>query len=610
MIAVFPWTCLGCTTIINSVILRFKHNSQTFSVFRVFFIRGSTEYVTATAESWFTLTSKTSTRTDGINMYQNDQQVLQQEIRNQVVLTKDKDKRKEQLSQSWELPPNWLKFLVIALLFLGIFFRFVNLDRKVYWYDETMTSLRIHGHTHSEYVQQLFQGQVISATDLQKYQTFNPEKDLKDTMNALAGNAEHPPLYYLIARFWTQWFGDSVAATRSLSAAISLLVFPLVYWLCLELFNSSLLGWMSIALFSISPFHVLYAQEARQYSLWIVTILLSSAALLRAIRLKTKSSWGLYAVSLSLGFYTFLMSGLVAIAHGIYVAIVERRLNKISTAYIIASLAGCLTFVPWILVFIANLSNIEKNTSSGQRAVNIFSRLQTFSSDLGQVFLDFKLGLFSAPLILIVVGYAVYFVYRNAPKKGALFILSLVGISLIGLIIPDLIFGLKLSTRSRYLIPFYLGSQLAVAYLLTAKIFSMRSSKQQIWKVIAALLFSGGVLSCAMSSQAEAWWNKGASHYNINRAEIINQASRPLLISSNNSLNPGDLLSLSYLLDSKVRLQLVIEPNIPQVPDGYSDIFVYNTSKELNSKLEKDYKIKTVDKRANLRRLEKKSAEQ
>ncbi|MBD1925902.1 hypothetical protein H6F74_06330 [Trichocoleus sp. FACHB-90] len=128
---------------------------------------------------------------------------------------------------------------------------------------------------------------------------------------------------------------------------------------------------------------------------------------------------------------------------------------------------------------------------------------------------------------------------------------------------------------------------MAVAYLLTAKIFSIRSSKQQIWKVIAALLFSGGVLSCAMSSQAEAWWNKGASHYNINRAEIINQASRPLLISSNNSLNPGDLLSLSYLLDSKVRLQLVNESNIPQIPDGYSDIFVYNTSKELNFKLEK-----------------------
>ncbi|MBD1931896.1 MULTISPECIES: hypothetical protein [Cyanophyceae] len=83
-------------------------------------------------------------------------------------------------------------------------------------------------------------------------------------------------------------------------------------------------------------------------------------------------------------------------------------------------------------MFIANLNNIEKNTSSGQRAVNIFSRLQTFSGDLGQVFLDFKLGLYSAPLILIMVGYAVYFVYRNAPKKGALFILCLVGISLIG----------------------------------------------------------------------------------------------------------------------------------------------------------------------------------
>lgn len=45
-----------------------------------------------------------------------------------------------------------------------------------------------------------------------------------------------------------------------------------------------------MALIAVSPFHVLYAQEAREYSLWTVTILLSSAALLRAMRVKTKLS--------------------------------------------------------------------------------------------------------------------------------------------------------------------------------------------------------------------------------------------------------------------------------------------------------------------------------
>jgi uncharacterized membrane protein len=133
---------------------------------------------------------------------------------------------------------------------------------------------------------------------LQKYQRINPEKDLTDTLKALViDQPEHPPLYYVIVRFWVQWFGNSVAVTRSLSALISLLTFPCVYWLCLELFGSPMTGWMAIALMAVSPFHVVYAQEAREYSLWIVMILLSSAAFLRAIRLQTRLSWGIYAAT-------------------------------------------------------------------------------------------------------------------------------------------------------------------------------------------------------------------------------------------------------------------------------------------------------------------------
>jgi uncharacterized membrane protein len=30
----------------------------------------------------------------------------------------------------WTMPPGWLRFFIIILLFLGIFFRFVNLDQK------------------------------------------------------------------------------------------------------------------------------------------------------------------------------------------------------------------------------------------------------------------------------------------------------------------------------------------------------------------------------------------------------------------------------------------------------------------------------------------------
>ncbi|NER30255.1 MAG: hypothetical protein F6J89_22180 [Symploca sp. SIO1C4] len=68
---------------------------------------------------------------------------------------------------------------------------------------------------------------------------------------------------------------------------------------------------------AVSPFQVLYAQEAREYSLWTVTILLSTAALLKAMRSPSHSSWGIYTVSLTLGFYKTILSTLVAMGQGI-----------------------------------------------------------------------------------------------------------------------------------------------------------------------------------------------------------------------------------------------------------------------------------------------------
>ncbi|MFO5494734.1 MAG: glycosyltransferase family 39 protein, partial [Cuspidothrix sp.] len=164
--------------------------------------------------------------------------------------------------------------------------------------------------------QQVFNGHEIRVRDLQKFQHLNPKKGLIDTVNGLA--LEEPqitPLYFVILRLWTELFGSSVALTRSLSAVISLLTLPCIYWLCQELFESPLVGWMSVVLVAVSPYHVLFAQDARMYSLWTVTTLLSSASLLRAMRIKTRTGWAIYTVTLVLGLYTHLLTLLTAIGH-------------------------------------------------------------------------------------------------------------------------------------------------------------------------------------------------------------------------------------------------------------------------------------------------------
>jgi uncharacterized membrane protein len=157
------------------------------------------------------------------------------------------------------LPPRWLRPLVIAVLILGFFFRFVNIDRKVFWHDEVFTALRISGYDSHEAITQIT-GQVINVEALQKIQKINPDKNIIDTIISLAtDDPHHPPFYYILTRIWVQIFGDSVTNLRTPSVLISLLVLPLAYWLCWELFHSGLVAWLAVIFFAISPFQVIYS---------------------------------------------------------------------------------------------------------------------------------------------------------------------------------------------------------------------------------------------------------------------------------------------------------------------------------------------------------------
>ena len=496
---------------------------------------------------------------------------------------------------------------------LGVFFRFVNLDRKVYWIDETYTSLRVSGYVETELVNQISNQQIFGIKQLQKYQQVNPQKSVIDTIRGLAvEEPQLPPLYFIMAREWAQRFGSSVAGMRSLPAVISLLAFPCIYWLCIELFASPLTAWMACALFAVSPFHVLYAQEARPYSLWTVTILLSSASLLRAMRLNKGRSWGIYSATVALGLYSYLYFGLIAIGHGIYVLGIEGlRLKKLK-AYLLASITGLLIFLPWIVVLISNWSNVSNKTGwHNPEVAQPFAVLVRFwISNLSRVFIDFGLLedlprpvsilLKASTLILfILLGYSIYFVIRSTPKRS-LFILTLTFTTALALILPDLISGGLRSTVTRYIVPCYLGIQLALAYLLATKLTSTPKIQTQIWRIITTTLLSLGVISCVISSQADTWYTKYTNYDNPQIARIINTSVNPLILTDTQNKagidfnNLGTLMSLSYPLQSKVQV-LVVQPNLA-LPNTFSDVFLIQKPTEtIKDAIEQqNYKIKPI----------------
>ncbi|WP_190563662.1 glycosyltransferase family 39 protein [Trichocoleus sp. FACHB-262] len=483
---------------------------------------------------------------------------------------------------------HWLKFLCIFLLVLGICFRFVNLGQKVYWKDEAYTSLWLSGHSRTEIIASIFNGQTLRASDISKYQFPSPNRNALDTVKQLATNdPQHPPLYYLLGWFWLKIFGTSIATLRSLSAFLSLLIFPSLYWLCRELFGLAVPGWTAIALFAVSPFHVLYAQEAREYSLWTAIVVLCSAALLSALRQQTKVSWGVYSLTIVLGFYTCILQGLVVVSHGLYVLLTQGwRLNKTWKAYLASSLIAFVGFLPW-LPYLKQIDGVGWTATP----IPLSAFIKIWALNLSRLFLDVQFSL-KNPLtylilpILVLVGYSLYFVLRNAPKPTWLFIATLLGVTLFAFTAPDLIGGGRRSLINRYLIPCYIAIQLAVTYLLSVKIFAPKSDFPYFWRSLLAILVGLGIISCATSTSATTWWHKYSSNANPAIARVINQSPHSLVISDSSF---GEVLALSHLLEPDVKLRLTLEPQQPivsqQVIQEFSDVFLLEPSRNFRETL-------------------------
>ena len=448
---------------------------------------------------------------------------------------------------------------------------------------------------------------------MQIYQQPNSERSIIDTIESLAKeDSQHPPLYYIIARFWEQVFGSELAVKRSLPALISLLVFPCLYYLAYSLFRSQITAWIAVGIVAISPFQTLYAQEVREYSLWTVTILLSSWLLLRSLRLNSTFSWLIYAASLTILLYTYLFSIFILIGQAIYVFGLEKwRLTQKVIYFIIASGLSILTFFPWLSIVIHNLAKVDETTSLLQAKIPLTSLVKMWMINLSRAFIDLDSQGRIIPVencssliiiipIIIIVGYAVYFLCRHADRTAWLFILTLMGVTGLALILPDLILGGIRSSATRYLVPCYLGIQLAIAYWLSCMVDDTPCSQtttrlyNYLWRWVAIAIIFGGVLSCAISSQADSWWNKYGSYYNPQVARIVNQAKQPLAIA--NAYLPR-IFSLSYLLTPQAKIQFIPEANLSQIPSGYSHVFLYRPFPELQSRLKKQlnhYKIETV----------------
>lgn len=534
--------------------------------------------------------------------------------------------------------------LMVGLIGIGTYGRLAGIGQKVYSFDEVRGLLRASGSTSQEFVERFYTGVPVTSGYVQQYQTDQIGRDLGQALKALAGNPEHPPLYYLLMRFSLR--SHLAAASRWVAAGFSLLLLPAVYWLCVELFYKEAggqfgraMGWSAIAVISISPFQVLLAHEARQYTLWALLTVVSSAFLLRSLRqnhylhgqnsqssqstsqnnsdLRNWKLWLAYAGTALLGMYTHLFFAWTLMAHGLYVVLTERfRPTQRLLRYLLMSAGVVVGFLPWVWVVVSRSDKLSQTTRwASTFDIGLIGRSQHWLYNLGIGFIDFDWPIkWNNPfsyLILVAVAASTWQLCRHAPKRVWLFVVLLISVSTVGQILPDLLNGGRRSIVARYSLTAYLGLELAVAYAI-ARLFipdiaspirnsldpprgRMRGNFINLQRLAVLSLLLGGALSSLLITQSLGW-GKGTSGVIAKTAAIINQTEQPLILTDADHPYP---LSLSHKITPDARFVLinrdaaVITPAvkltdaIAQLPEG-QQFFIFAASKPLVASMDAD----------------------
>lgn len=250
-----------------------------------------------------------------------------------------------------QLGRRWI-FAAVGLIMAGVALRVFALDQQGYWHDELYSVAHLSG----------FDAYVLPSSDLSP---FEPPLRAAEWMDMLEADRYwetldrnlvhegHPPLYQLGLKGWTSLFGRSIEAVRSFSLLPGVLTIPLIYLVGVRL-RGPRLGLAAALLIAVSPFHLYYSVEARNYA-W--ALLFSTLALLAAVELwrnkgsVSKRTWSLWWAGALGACYTHYYAGLYCVVlMALLLGFRRRSLDELLGLGI-----PFLPFVPWLPVLHAQI---------------------------------------------------------------------------------------------------------------------------------------------------------------------------------------------------------------------------------------------------------------
>ncbi|MBD2113559.1 MULTISPECIES: glycosyltransferase family 39 protein [Cyanophyceae] len=464
-----------------------------------------------------------------------------------------------------------VKGVAIAAIAVGLVLRFSNLDRKVYWHDEVYTSLRVAGYIGPAVEDAVLDRPDLAPADLLRYQQMPPSPSLSACWDALANHPEHPPLYYLAAHGWGRIFGASVGGYRAIAAIFGAIALAAMFWLGRQLFPlHPPVAWLATALMAVSPVQIIYSQEAREYSLWAVGLLLAHGALARAVRLNQPLAWLAYGLALGLSWYGSLMTGLLGLSHLVFMALTQRQ-RRPWMGFVLAQGLGIGLFTPWIWTIVRRWDRLKEVTAWTDDPQSLDYLAKLWGLHYSATVVDFNLPidhLFTVvgpALVLGLVTVSLVQIGRHYPRSTAVFLGCGLLLPPLVLICGDIVRTGQISTNTRYFFPSLLLVPLAIAPLLNAGLAAASQRSRAVGAALLALLLTLGIASGFANNRAFTWWNKSLSYPNLAIANYLNEQNASVVIFGESGIALGEAISLSHYLNPETALWLLPERTLPPV---------------------------------------------
>jgi len=213
--------------------------------------------------------------------------------------------------------------ILTIILIAGALFRFHRLTKQSLWSDEIQTMLDVTpGFTWHQFMNEIKNGEGV-----------------------------HPPLYFILARYFTLIFGYSDWVARSLSALAGVASIWAIFLLGKEIKNEKL-GLTSAALMCVNYFNIYQSQEARMYTFLCLFTTLSYLYFLKVCRYIKVRDAVLFIITTACLIYTHYFGAFVVVSELVMAVFFllqeEKRRKRLLIMLFASELIIFITFFPWL----------------------------------------------------------------------------------------------------------------------------------------------------------------------------------------------------------------------------------------------------------------------